>query len=157
MEYCYTLWRVVELWLFSRGVSKDLVHMYAKIISTLKKNLLPLEGFLFDFQGRTSQCRHECTFGFRSYLITVANNFVTLIAACSNLKQNVSWQFSKNEEPLLILFPRLETHCYLFHNSSPPVWSHFLKGLSFILFLFGTQAENWSLNRGSKFFHANCD
>lgn len=90
MEYCYTLWRVVELWLFSRGVSKDLVHMYAKIISTLKKNLLPLEGFLFDFQGRTSQCRHECTFGFRSYLITVANNFVTLIAACSNLKQNVS-------------------------------------------------------------------
>ena len=30
MEYFYTLWRVVELWLFSRGVSKDLIHMYAE-------------------------------------------------------------------------------------------------------------------------------
>ena len=30
MEYFYTRWRVVELWLFLRGVSKDLIHMYAE-------------------------------------------------------------------------------------------------------------------------------
>ena len=39
--------------------------------SVRKKNLL--EGFLFDFQGLTSQHRHECTFSFRSRdLITAA-------------------------------------------------------------------------------------